>query len=109
MEETNLLKIDIVASGEKTSDKFTYELKEKSLFFIMSKFMKRIHSSLIQRKDDNNLVLSKIEHLPENEKNDPDVLNLQQIINEELVIFDIMREKFEKMLQEFEADMLKKI
>ena len=103
MEEMNLLKIDLLSTGDKKGDKYAYELKEQSLFYIFSSFLKNIYDSFKRRKEDNKSVLNKIEELKGEQKDDSDILNLLRIIKEEELVFDTMIGKFEQLITELDA------
>lgn len=107
MEELNLLKINILPTGEKSGDKYTYELKERSLFYIFSKFLKNIYESFNRRKDDNRIVMDQINKLDEVEKNNLDIQNLLRIMMEEEVVFDSMISKFDRLIQDIDKEMYK--
>ncbi len=102
MEEMNLLKIDLLSTGDRKGDKYAYELKEQSLFYIFSSFLKNIYDSFKRRKEDNKSVLNKIEGLGGEQKDDNDILNLLRIIKEEELVFDTMIEKFERLIAELD-------
>ncbi len=107
MEEMNLLKIDILSSTEKGSDKYSYELKENSLFYIFSKFLKNIYESFNRRTEDNKIVLNKINQLTDDQRATKDIQNLLRIIKEEEIVFNAMIGKFEKLIQDLEEIVLK--
>ena len=107
MEEMNLLKKDLVNTGEKTSDKFIYELKENSLFYIIFTFLKSNHELFINRRSDNDDLVKKIADLSQDERNSSELRNLERIIKEEMIVFDIMKTKFEIMIQDMEIEMRK--
>ena len=107
MEELNLLKIDILPAGEKSGDKYAYELKERSLFYIFSKFLKNIYESFNRRKDDNKTVMNQINNLKDEERDNSEIQNLLRIIREEEVVFNSMISKFEHLIQDIEEEMHK--
>lgn len=108
MNDMNLLKIDILSSNEKSSDKYSYELKENSLFYIFSKFLKNIYESFNRRTEDNKIVMNKINELTEDQRDTKDIQNLLRIMREEEVVFTAMIDKFERLIQDLEDIMLKK-
>lgn len=108
MEEMNLLKIDLLSSGEKGGDKYAYELKENSLFYIFSKFLKNIYDSFNRRLEDNRVIKIKIDKLTEEQKQSKDIQQILRIIKEEELVFNAMIGKFENLIQDLEDIMLKK-
>ena len=107
MEEMNLLKIDLIASEKKNDNKYSYELKENSLFYIVSKFMKTIYEGFNRRMDDNKLIEAKINQLNSKENENTDMKNLLRIMKEEEIVFNALIGKFERMMNELEEEMLK--
>ena len=107
MEQMNLLKITIISPAEKSGDKFQYELKDNSLFYIINTFVNRIYESFKQRVDDNKVIMNKIENLSNEDRKKIEIENMVRIISEEVNVFDIMSEKFEQLLQELRNDLIK--
>lgn len=106
MEQLQLLKITPIPTAEKvTFITYQYELQDNSLFYIINTFIGRTYDSFKQRILDNKEILNDILKLPEIEKERSDIENLIRIIKEEAIVFDVMRGKFEKILQELAEEM----
>ena len=96
-----------MSSYEKSRERYSYELKENSLLYIFSKFLKNIFDSFNRRLEDNRVVMAKINHLTDDSKKDEDNHNLIRIMKEDEVVFSAMIGKFERLIQDLEEIMLK--
>lgn len=106
MEDMNLIKKDVILPYDK-ANKYQYELKDNSLIYIIISFLRKNYDLFKQRTEDNKLLLMKMQDLPKDEREKEEFKNFFRIIEEEVVVFDIIKEKFEDILQLLENEMLK--
>lgn len=109
MEQMNLLKINEILPIQIIGDKYNYELIDNSLIYITTTFLKRIYDSFRQRNEENKVLFEKLSKLRSkiDNKNNIEFEKLFQMIKEETIVFETLKERFEKMINELEEDMIK--
>ena len=107
MDDMNLLTKSVIYPSERSGDKFQYELRDNSLFYIVISFLRKNYDLFKQRTEDNKILQVKIQNLPIEEKEKEEVQYFSKMIEEEVLVFNIINEKFDQILKELEKEMIK--